>query len=335
MYAGTGNYANQNNMSNNSYNNKGKGYQPGGYQGCGKGYDAGGKGQWQGRDTYDIKGKQGGKDYKGKGAGKGKGDSKCFLCGGFGHIARNCATRPPMRLNELDEGFEDYCEQAARESAKEEEAGSITEGVWSFQSEEDCKGWQKILKRRTKDIAAVGMDDYKRGTEVETKNKFSALEENEEECEDECDMGAILEKKGDLVKVEILVDSGAGDSVMPVGLFPELAVKANNQSKAGKCFFNASGNPVPNQGEKVVKFYTPAGNVQHIKWQVAKVIKPLLAVGKLEDAGCSVVVGKGGRYILNPTTNEKIPMIKSNGTYKVHLWVNTKETGPVFSRQGP
>ena len=235
-----------------------------------------------------------------------------------------------MRLNDLDEGFEEYGEQATKESTKEEEVGNIPEGIWSFQSEEDCKGWQKVLRKRSRHIAAIGVDDHNRSIEVETKNMFDVFEESD----DECDLGAILEKKGDLVKVELLVDSGAGDSVMLAGLFPQLEVKANDQSKAGKCFFNASGNPVPNQGGKVVKFYTPAGNAQHIKWQVAKVIKPLLAVGKLEDAGCSVVVGKDGRYVVNPITNEKIPMIKSNGTYKVHLWVNTKETGPVFNRQG-
>ena len=87
-------------------------------------------------------------------------------------------------------------------------------------------------------------------------------------------------------------------------------------------------------GEKVIAFYTPAGHKRQIRWQVVNVVKPVLAMGKLEDAGCEVVLKKGKRYIKDPLTKEEIPMVKTNGTYKVFLWTKVNESGPVFSRRG-
>ena len=275
---------------------------------------------------------------KGKGKGKGKGkmsDGKCFRCGGHGHIARNCPTPAGKGLQNLDEGCEDYMAQSIKEESEKgdcEKASPGIEGLWCMGYPEEYMGWMKITGKKAAKKTLFNIDEK---ANLNSNNRFEALQEEikSEENEELSDID-VIERKGDWVKMEITVDSGAGDSVLPVGLFPEVKAVQNKQSKAGKCFYNASGGQVKNHGEKVIQFYTPAGHKRFVKWQVADVIKPLLSLGRLEDAGCEIIVNKNRRYILDPISKERIPMVKTNGTYKTYLWVKTSECGPVFSRQG-
>ena len=65
-----------------------------------------------------------------------------------------------------------------------------------------------------------------------------------------------------------------------------------------------------------------------MSFQVVEVHKPLFAVIKLVEAGHKVIFDRDDPHILM-STNEKVPMRCSGGTYEIEIWV--RNTG--FTRQ--
>ena len=49
-------------------------------------------------------------------------------------------------------------------------------------------------------------------------------------------------------KIEVAVDSGAAESVIPHTLVPHHPVKETDRSRAGLCYASATGAPIPNLG---------------------------------------------------------------------------------------
>ena len=76
-----------------------------------------------------------------------------------------------------------------------------------------------------------------------------------------------------------------------------------------------------NLGETHAEMKTKEGGGSLImSFQVVEVHKPLLAVSKLVEAGHKVIFDKDDPHILM-STNEKVPMRCSGGTYEIEIWV--------------
>ena len=67
----------------------------------------------------------------------------------------------------------------------------------------------------------------------------------------------------------------------------------------------ASGNRMPNLGEKKVHFKTKDGLNSSITFQVTKVKKPLAAVSKITEKGNWVCFGPSEAYIENVATGKR------------------------------
>ena len=80
---------------------------------------------------------------------------------------------------------------------------------------------------------------------------------------------------------KITVDSGAAESVWPEGLMPEIQTKPSVGSRTGVTYIAASGNRMPNLGEKKVHFKTKDGLNSSNTFQVTKAKMPLAAVSKI------------------------------------------------------
>ena len=305
-----------------------KGKAKGGWQSKGKGswgpgnYGKGGKGPGTIYKDSTGKGKNGSKGYGQKGGGKAgsKGLQTCYNCGGRGHIARQCPSisKWTSGVDSIDEGYDEIAENA-REMNEDgcEDHNSAEDTVWSVHHGNDVMQWKRILGREDNQIANL------------ENTRFFALTP-EEDIEDG-EVNNVIERKGNEVTIEFTLDSGCVDHILLEETFPEIASKVN---RGGKCFFNASGAAMPNQGEKKIALYTPQGRAQGVRFQMAKVVRPLLSLGKLEDVGCEMIVKKGKSYIINAGSKEVIPVTKKHGTYKMYLKAKISETGPVFKRPG-
>ena len=91
----------------------------------------------------------------------------------------------------------------------------------------------------------------------------------------------------------------------------------------------ANGHPMPNLGEKKVRFKTKDGVNSGITFQVTRMKKPLAAVSKITEKGNWVCFGPNEAYIQNVETGKKIAMGLINGTYSMDVEYLTDQ---IFTR---
>ena len=148
---------------------------------------------------------------------------------------------------------------------------------------------------------------------------------------------------------EIMLDSGAGASVINPDDLPGVPVKPSEGSKRGQRYVGPGGEKIANEGELQVDLETEgSGNASRIVFQAARVRKPLLAVSGVVGKGNIVVFSAEGSFILPGNrntrakiqaaidcTNGKIPLHQKNGVFVMRC--KRKGAGgpePVFSRPG-
>ena len=100
-------------------------------------------------------------------------------------------------------------------------------------------------------------------------------------------------------EIEVVMDSGSGDSVAPTTMAPGVSVRESVGSKQGQHYVSAIGNRIPNLGEKVLEAATEEGNRHRVTFQVTDVSRPLCAVSKVCQKGNRVIFDEHGGVVQN------------------------------------
>ena len=144
----------------------------------------------------------------------------------------------------------------------------------------------------------------------------------------------------------LVVDSGAGETVMPVDWLTSHPLTESDGSRANDFYTTADGSKVYNEGQRKLDVCTLDGQQRRsMTFQVARVKKALGSVSQMVKNGNKLVFdqdssGKDTSYIQNKRTNEKIWLRQENGVYVLDLMVappqrsNDRSTDPHFHRQG-
>ena len=131
--------------------------------------------------------------------------------------------------------------------------------------------------------------------------------------------------------VELAVDSGASETVIPTGLLQGVSLQPSDASRRGVQYEVANGQRIANLGEKTIQGYTHLeGFARSVTAQVCDVNKPLMSVHKLVKAGHKVVFDEPGAYIEHKTTGERIWLQENGGMYMLKLWVHSSGTDAGF-----
>ena len=134
-------------------------------------------------------------------------------------------------------------------------------------------------------------------------------------------------------RVDFIVESGASDNTLPVGVLPGIPMKP---PQGLKNFALADGRIIPNLGQKVVQMAFQCGLVLTGTFSVVDSAKPLLSVGKMTSLGHTVkMTPEGGQIILK--IGKSIKIYFRNGVWKIPTWIwcpgDGKEDAS-FQRQG-
>ena len=121
--------------------------------------------------------------------------------------------------------------------------------------------------------------------------------------------------------IELAVDSGASETVIPEDIVRSVAVAPSEASKRGVEYEVANGHRIPNLGQKTFQAVTPEGVHRGITAQVCEVNKPLMSVSKLVRSGNTVVFAPDGAYVQDNHTAERIYLHESGGMYMMRMWV--------------
>ena len=186
------------------------------------------------------------------------------------------------------------------------------------------EGWRKVEKNTTTGGGVLG--SLIRGGEQPTKKMDAGKRKM---------LAAAVKMKFQNHKcIEVMVDSGASESVVPPGLLNAKIVQGQ-AAKEGVKYTAADGGEIDNLGEQETGAYTEEGYEVGLKMQVADVNKPLLSVAQLVERGNEVRFHKKGGEIVNGRTGSVVRLAKKRGVYILRLWVEkTKEDlGEGFQRQ--
>ena len=178
-------------------------------------------------------------------------------------------------------------------------------------------------------------------------NRFSELEAEDDDIEDDgIPVMALFSPEPEInhikhepkwVKLEAVVDSRAAESVAPVGMAPWVPRQASEGSIRGQTYLSASGDKLPNLGEKKFDMVTPEGNWAKATFQIAEVTRPLCSVSKICDKGNRVVFELGGGHVEHIATGTKTYFSRQNNVYVMDMWVQDPggehEASP-FTRPG-
>ena len=137
------------------------------------------------------------------------------------------------------------------------------------------------------------------------------------------------------VKVQLAIDSGAAASVMPERLLHGHTVVAGEAAQRGTHYLAADGGRIPNLGETELGFVTKEKHRCRIKFQVAAVKRPLLAVSTLTKAGNDVLFNSDGGTITNRSTKRVIHFRKSDGIYVLDVLMAPGRAGATPAKSAP
>ena len=113
----------------------------------------------------------------------------------------------------------------------------------------------------------------------------------------------------DWTEIEVIVDSGACETVMPRNLCQLIPLVPSAQSLAKVEYEVASGKNIPNLGERHCEVYAdgyPDPLLMH--FQVADVHRPLLSLSKAADMGFRSYLDNNGGWLEDVESGECLPI---------------------------
>ena len=128
-------------------------------------------------------------------------------------------------------------------------------------------------------------------------------------------------------EIEMVVDSGASQSVVNEEQLSGVETLEGKAKKMGVQYEVADGTLIPNLGEKKYIAVSDTGVARHMKSQVCEVNKPLLSVHRCVQAGNKVVFAASGSYIEDEASGEVMPLQEKGGMYMLRLWVKAQGFG--------
>ena len=129
------------------------------------------------------------------------------------------------------------------------------------------------------------------------------------------------EEDSEWIKMTATMDSGSAEHALPSGAFQKVPLVKGD--KVGKKYLAANGEGIVNEGEKTIKCVTDVGIPIEVKFQVAKVCKPLISARKLSKSGHKVVLEEHRPRIISPQ-GFITPLRIVGGVYVIDLWVKRK-----------
>ena len=172
---------------------------------------------------------------------------------------------------------------------------------------------QKDMQRRRPPTGGLSVFDY-------TPESKASL----------CPVG---EGKEEWFEVELTADTGACDTVVPTTMCPSIPITPSAQSIRGMEYEVATGQSIPNLGEKKCQMWTEGASMpKSISMQVADVHKALLSLSRCADMGFENRFGAAYGCLIHTTTGEVIPLQRRGNVYILRAWIRAAPSAG-FARQ--
>ena len=117
------------------------------------------------------------------------------------------------------------------------------------------------------------------------------------------------------VEFEVALDSGCTDHVCADVDAPGYDLEESPGSRRGQCFIIGDGGSLPNKGQKRLNLETTDDGKVSINsvFQIARVARPLMSVGRICDLGNNILFGKDKATVTAPNGEEIFSFVRENG----------------------
>ena len=120
------------------------------------------------------------------------------------------------------------------------------------------------------------------------------------------------------------VDSGASENVVGPDMLKRVETVEGDEKRRGVRYEAASGELIPNMGEKKLIVVSENNVMRGLSTQVTEVNQPLLSVRKMMKNGNRVVFDDEGSYILDKKTGEWMPLQDNGSMFMLKLWAKAE-----------
>ena len=101
-------------------------------------------------------------------------------------------------------------------------------------------------------------------------------------------------------EIDVTIDSGACDIVMPISLCSDIPLRESEQQRSGLEYEVANGQSIPNEGERRCLMMTRGtSRPKWITYRVAEVHKAILSIPRAADVGYECHLNAQGGYLLD------------------------------------
>ena len=126
----------------------------------------------------------------------------------------------------------------------------------------------------------------------------------------------------ELLPAGITIDSGAAETVIPANVAAFYRCMPTAASEGGLEYQSATGEPIPNLGEKRLNLLLDDGSQRKMVMQVAAgVTKALGSVSRICSMGHKVVFDDDGSYIEHKATGTVTWLQQRDGVYVLDAWI--------------
>ena len=144
---------------------------------------------------------------------------------------------------------------------------------------------------------------------------------------------SIVHNPDEWIEIEVTVDSGACETVMPASMARGIEITTSLNSHGAE-YEVANGQTIPNLGERRCLLMTlDAVAAKKITFQVADVHKPLLSISRCADMGFQCHLGREGGYMEDTMTGERIPLYRIDNLYVMKAWIK-RDPDPIPKSEG-
>ena len=138
----------------------------------------------------------------------------------------------------------------------------------------------------------------------------------------------VIEDKDNWVCTRAIMDTETAGHVMPSETFSRVKLDRTSTTKK---FVAANGEKIKDLGEKTIPFRSVEGVHRCFEFRSAKVVKPLISMRKVVQAGNVVVLDEKNKHIPNNREGTVMKLDVNNGVCTMYMWVCLDDTGPFFS----
>ena len=138
----------------------------------------------------------------------------------------------------------------------------------------------------------------------------------------------VSEAREQWYEVELTADTGACDTVIPRTMCEGIPIEPSYQSLHGMEYEVASGQAIPNLGERRCEMWTDGAVApKAISMQVADVHKALLSLSRCADMGFESRFGSAFGCLIDTVTGEAIPLQRKGNLYVLKAWIRAAPFG--------